>query len=175
MAGTAYLDFLQTDAAVNRGSSGGPLVDANGHVVGINTAIYGEAFQGISFAIPSSVARDVYGRLKSEGRVARGWLGVSLRELATEDASRLGITERGGALVSDVVAYKGQPSPAMRAGIRRDDLIVTWNGHRIPDPTSLSRRVASTPIGSQAEAVFIRGGRRVKVNVKVEPRPDDLD
>jgi S1-C subfamily serine protease len=175
VAGTVYQDFLQTDAAVNQGSSGGPLVDARGRVVGINTAIYGEAYQGISFAIPSSVARRVYERLKVEGRVERGWLGVSLRNMTPEDAAGVQQLATEGAVVVAVVRTGGRPSPAMRAGIRVDDIIVSWNSLPIRDSASLTRAVARTAVGSTVQADILRQGRKLAVEITVERRPQEID
>ena len=105
-----YQDFLQTDAAVNPGNSGGPLVNMKGQIVGINTAIVGPTYQGISFAIPSDMVHQVYDQLIKSGKVARGWLGVSMKELTPEESEKLGVS---GALVSGVLP----DSPAAEAGI----------------------------------------------------------
>jgi len=110
----SYQDFLQTDAAVNPGNSGGPLVNMSGQVVGINTAIYGKSYQGISFAIPSKIAKGVYEEIKTTGTVARGWLGVGIGDVTEKAASRLGLKEAHGALVGGVVP----DSPAEKAGIQ---------------------------------------------------------
>ena len=99
-----YHDFLQTDAAVNPGNSGGPLVDSRGKVIGINTAIVGETYQGISLAIPSSIARPIYERIVRDGRVARGWLGVYPRDVVAEEIESLGLSKPEGALVTEVRA-----------------------------------------------------------------------
>jgi serine protease Do len=135
-----FLDFLQTDAAVNPGNSGGPLVDIQGKVVGINTAIVGRAYQGISFAIPSAMARDVYERLRSSGKVVRCWLGVKPGELTARAAEDLDLKDKRGAVVQQVVAG----SPAARAGIREDDVILTWNGQPVESPAALTLLVANT-------------------------------
>lgn len=170
LGATAYQDFLQTDAAVNPGNSGGPLVNLAGQVVGINTAILGRSFQGISFAIPSDLARDVYERLKESGRVERGWLGVRLQELTPELAEQLGLTAARGALVVDVIPN----APAAEAGIQQGDVVVQWNGEPVGDPTDLGLMVARTPIGSTAQAVIVRGGEEITVEVDVTERPANL-
>jgi len=162
-----YEDFLQTDAAVNPGNSGGPLVDLRGQVVGINTAIYGPAYLGISFAIPSHIARDVYKKLRDTGTVARGWLGVALQSLDDELADRFGVEGTQGALVTGVL----NNSPAAAAGIQPGDVIVEWNGKSVADPSELSFAVAGTRIGSQASMVVIRDGNRMEVEVTVAERP----
>ena len=162
-----YEDFLQTDAAVNPGNSGGPLVNLKGEVVGINTAIYGPAYLGISFAIPSQIARDVYKKLRDTGTVARGWLGVALQSLDDELADRLGIDGTEGALVTGVLPE----SPAAKAGLRIGDVIVEWNGKTMVDPSALSFAVAATPIGSEATVVLLRDGERMELTVTVTQRP----
>lgn len=165
---SAYQDFLQTDAAVNPGNSGGPLVNLGGEVVGINTAIVGRSFQGISFAIPSDVARDVYERIRESGAVARGWLGVRLQELTPELVEQLMLPLGRGALVAEVVPR----GPAAEAGIEQGDVIVRWNGEEVADPIDLGLIVARTEIGSVAEVVVMRGGEEVTLEVSVGARPD---
>ena len=172
MAGTAWQDFLQTDAAVNPGNSGGPLVDAHGRIVGINTAIVGNAYQGISFAIPSSVARQVYENLRTSGRVERGWLGAQLGDVTTEVASAFNLSVNRGAYVVAVVTTDARnPSPAQLAGLRPGDIIVKWNGQPINDGGILTRLVAATKIGSDAEVTVVREGREVTLTVHIAERP----
>jgi Do/DeqQ family serine protease len=165
--GSPYQDFLQTDAAVNPGNSGGPLVNINGEIVGINTAIIGRSFQGITFSIPSNMAKEVYDRLRTTGKVARGWLGVELAELTPEIAKKLQVDTPQGALVNDVL----RGAPAEKAGIEPGDVIVEWNKHPIDGPTALSLLVARTKVGTKADAVVIRDGKRITVPVTVEERP----
>ncbi len=162
-----YQNFLQTDAAVNPGNSGGPLVNLSGEVVGINTAIVGSSYQGISFAIPSEIARDVVDRLQKEGRVSRGWLGVALQTLSEELAERLGYDSTDGALIAGVI----QESPAEKAGLRKDDILVEWNGTSIDDPSMLTLLVAQTDPGTEAELVVVRRGKRIKLRVTTGERP----
>lgn len=157
-----HQDFLQTDAAVNPGNSGGPLVNMQGQVVGINTAIYGEQNLGISFAIPSVVAQEVYKRLREDGHIPRGWLGVYMQDVDEEET---------GALVIDVY----RPSPAARAGVQRSDVIVGWNDTRVENSTDVSRAVAGTKIDSDAVVVVVRGGSRVELDVRVGERPLQMD
>jgi len=175
VAGTVYQDFLQTDAAVNPGNSGGPLVDARGRVVGISTAIVGEAYQGISFAIPSSIARGVYERLKSTGRVERGWLGVSLEDVSDEMAERLRLPSASGARVMGVYTHASRPSPAQEAGLQSDDVIVRWDGRPTPDSATLSQLVARTEVGATVDVAAIRGGVEQVFQVRVGQRPDSID
>jgi S1-C subfamily serine protease len=175
MAGRVYQDLLQTDAAVNPGNSGGPLVDAHGRVVGINTAIMGESFQGISFAIPSRVARQVYEGLKKDGHVERGWLGVGLGDVTEELAPQLGLSNPSGARILAVYTDAAQPSPAQKAGLRADDVVVRWNGLAIADAAALSLSVARTEAGSTAEAVVVRAGKTFTVKIVVGRRPQNID
>ena len=161
-----YQDFLQTDAAVNPGNSGGPLVNMKGEVVGINTAIVGPTYQGVSFAIPSDMARRVYDELVSKGNVARGWLGVAMQELTPELAEKLELSGTNGALVAGVVPG----SPAEKAGIKSGDVIVKWNGRPIDGPHELGLAVAWTKAGEKATAVVIRDGKEQSLTVLVAER-----
>ncbi len=175
VAGRVYQDLLQTDAAVNPGNSGGPLVDAQGRVVGINTAIMGESYQGISFAIPSVIAKRVYDRLKSDGRVDRGWVGVGLDDVTEAMVQQLKLNSTNGARVVAVYTDAASPSPAQQAGLQADDVVVRWNGIAIRDAASLSLSVAQSEIGSTAEAVVIRRGETLTLRVTVARRPVNLD
>ncbi len=165
-----YQDFLQTDAAVNPGNSGGPLVDLQGRIVGINTAILGKTYQGVSFAIPSDMAKGVYERLKAEGQIRRAWLGVALDEVARRagDPSKLGTSE--GALIVQV--HPGQP--ADKAGLQSGDVVVKWKGLPIRHPMDLKLRVAETPITEKVEVVALRNGEPKTFEVTVSERPAEL-
>ena len=171
LAGTPYQDFLQTDAAVNPGNSGGPLVNARGGVVGVNTAIVGDAYQGISFAVPSNVAREVYERLRGDGEVRRGWLGVALDSITRERAEELGVQEGLGAIVAQVVKDGAKDSPASAAGILVGDIVLRWNDAPIKGPASLSNLVARTEVGTKAQVVLLRAGEEMIVEVAVGERP----
>src|SRR5487761_1863378 len=140
-----YQTFLQTDAAVNPGNSGGPLLNIRGELVGITTAIIVEAYQGISFDLPREVAKDIYERIKKHGRVARGWLGVQLAALSPGVADKLTLKEQAGAFVGGIL----RGSPAEEAGLEPGDLIVKWNGQKVPSNLELPLLVASTQIGSK--------------------------
>jgi serine protease Do len=164
-----YQNFLQTDAAVNPGNSGGPLLNVSGELVGITTAIV-EAYQGISFAIPSEVARDVYERLKEKGHVARGWLGVQMADMDAEVAKQLNLGGQKGAFVGGVL----RGSPADAAGILPGDLIVEWNGQKVSNNLELPLMVASTQIGSTAKVKVVREGKPLELNVKITERAQDL-
>ncbi len=165
-----FQDFLQTDAAVNPGNSGGPLVNIKGELVGINTAIIGNAYQGISFAIPSSAAREVYEKLKKTGKVARAWLGVALMDLTPELAQRLSLPSLQGALVQRV-----QPgAPASKAGVKEGDVIVEWNSQPVENSAALSLLIAKSEIGTTAKMVVIRDGQKVTLDAPVEERPEQI-
>ncbi len=159
--------FLQTDAAVNPGNSGGPLVNLSGEVVGINTAIYGRSYQGLSFAIPSQLAERVYERLKSSGSIARGYIGVALQDLNPQLAEQLHAKSTYGTVVTGVV--KG--SPAAAAGIELDDIIVAVADQKINDSEDLRTAVARAKIGDSLKVAFFRDGARQEVQVTVAQRP----
>lgn len=165
-----FQKYLQTDAAVNPGNSGGPLVNIEGKIVGINTAIVGPSYQGVSFSIPSDEARAVYEKIKQDGKVARGWLGVAPQPLTPALAKQLQLKEMKGFVVQDIVTG----SPAERAGLRPGDVIVEWNGQPIDTPAMLSPIVAATPIGSTAKAIVIRDGQPTEINIEVQERPGQI-
>lgn len=166
-----YQDFLQTDAAVNPGNSGGPLVDSQGRVVGINTAIVGEAYQGISFAIPSNVARAIYQRIRQDGRVTRGWLGVQPGDVTPEVADQLGLPAATGALVQHVQrAVDGVPTPAQQAGLQAKDVILRWNGQAVKGRTDLFYHVGMTEVGTTVDVIIWREGQRRALQVTVGER-----
>jgi serine protease Do len=167
-----YDEFLQTDAAINRGNSGGPLLNIKGEVIGINTAIFSPTggSVGIGFAIPSSLARPVIEDLKRFGQVHRGWLGVQVQRVTPEIAESLGMEEAEGALVSTVAPG----SPAETIGIQQGDVIVSFGGESIEEMRELPRRVATTPIGSVVPMELLRDGRMQTMTVTVaELQPDE--
>lgn len=175
LAGTQFhQDFLQTDAAVNPGNSGGPLVDSNGRVVGINTAIVGDSYQGISFAIPGNLAREMYDRIKAEGIVRRGWLGVQLDEVSDALAQQLGLPgAAGGTRGVLIVSVYPQPggSPAAKAGLLAGDVVLRWNDLPMKSPSDLSAAVGKTPIDSRAKVLVWRSGQELTFEVTVGERP----
>jgi S1-C subfamily serine protease len=171
LAGTAYQNFLQTDTAVNPGNSGGPLVNTEGRVIGVNTAIVGEAYQGICFAIPSNVAKMIFERLRDEGTVRRGWLGVKLEEITEQHARDIGLPSSTGAYIAGVVDQGDGGSPAAKAGIQAGDVVIKWNDRTISGPAQLSNAVAETEIGSQARVVLFRQGQELQFDVIVGLRP----
>ncbi len=162
---SSYQDFLQTDAAINPGNSGGPLLNLNGEVIGVNAAIVSQSggFEGIGFAIPSNMALYVAKSLIANGKVARGWLGVSTQDLTPELAKSFGLNAPRGALVADVV--KG--SPAEKAGIRRGDVIISYRGKPILDGSSLRNEVATSPIDGMVNITIIRNGKKQKIPVRI--------
>ena len=163
----AYQDFLQTDAAVNPGNSGGPLLNLRGEVVGINTAILGKTFQGVSFAIPSSIAQTVYLRLRHEGRVQRGWLGVALEEVNSHLAEKYKLNPPHGAHITHV-----RPGdPAHRAGLQAGDIVLSWQGSPIIDPADFSFQVAQTNVAEEAKITVLRDGQQKTLQVTVGLRP----
>lgn len=168
-AGTMHQDFLQTDAAVNPGNSGGPLVDSHGRVVGINTAILGDSYQGISFAVPSTIAQDVYSRLRREGHVERGYLGVEMAPIDEDMQDRFGLDAAEGVLVVSTV---GPDSPAYLAGIEAGDVITHFDAAKVLDPTQLARRVAATTVGTAVQVTVLRRGLPLELRVEIGRRPN---
>jgi serine protease Do len=171
LGGSPYQDFLQTDAAINPGNSGGPLVDVTGKIVGLNTAIVGRTYQGISFSIPGNAAREVYERLRSEGKVERGYLGVKLADLNANLARRLGLKTLQGALVEEVV----EGTPAAKAGIESGDVITEWNGHSVADATELVLLIGRSRVGAPIRVVLLRDGKQVELEVTIEPEPEQAE
>jgi serine protease Do len=160
-------DFIQTDAAINRGNSGGPMFNTDGEVIGINTVIFtpnGVGNVGIGFAVSSNLAKPVIEQLKENGTVERGWLGVKIQTLSKQLAESMGLETTQGALVADVI--KG--SPADKAGIKLGDVIIQFNGQNIATMRRLPRIVAETPIGKAVEAIIIRDGKKLSTSVKIE-------
>lgn len=164
----AYDDFIQTDASLNPGNSGGPLFNLNGEVVGVNTAIVAQG-QGIGFAIPIKMAEFVIGQLKGGGKVVRGWLGVYVQELTPEIASGLSLNEDDGVLVSDVTPG----SPADKAGIKRGDVVVEFEGKKVDDVSDLTTMAAVAEPGTEVNIKLIHDGKPRDVTVKLAEAPDD--
>ena len=157
-----YDNFIQTDASINPGNSGGPLINMKGEVVGINTAIIASG-QGIGFAIPINMAKEIAPQLQEKGHVTRGWLGVSIQEVTPELAKSFDLKEKKGALVSQVVSG----SPAEKAGIEQGDVIVEFDGKEVADSKDLPRIVASTPVGEAVTIKLLRNGKVLDRQVKV--------
>ena len=166
-----YDDFLQTDAAINRGNSGGPLFNMDGQVIGVNTAIISPTGGsiGIGFAVPSNSAVQVVDQLKQYGETRRGWLGVHVQNVTEEIAASLGLPEPKGALVAKV----SPDSPAATAGIQSSDVILTFDGEPIENMRGLPRAVAATAIGKAVAVQLLRKGQTMDVTVTVGRLPED--
>lgn len=160
-----YDDYLQTDAPINRGNSGGPMFNIEGEVIGVNSAIFSPSggSVGIGFAIPSSLAKSVVEQLKTTGHTRRGWLGVRIQAVTPEIAESLGIGKPRGALVSSITA----DGPAAKAKIEVGDVIVSFDGKDVPDMHRLPRIVAETDIDKAVNMTVIRKGKEVLLKVKV--------
>ena len=157
-----YDNFIQTDASINPGNSGGPLINLQGEVVGINTAIIASG-QGIGFAIPINMAKEIAPQLQKRGHVTRGLLGVAIQDVTPELAKSLGLKDSRGALVSQVVPG----GPADKAGIEQGDVIVNFDGRTVGDSKDLPRVVASTPVGKTVTVKLFRDGKEVERQAKV--------
>jgi serine protease Do len=166
----SYQDFLQTDAPINPGNSGGPLLNLKGEVIGINAAIATESggFEGIGFAIPSNMATKIADTLIAHGKVERGWLGVSISDLKPDAAKSIGLPSPKGAMVADVV--KG--SPAAIAGLKRGDVILSYQDQSVADSSSLRNAVADTPSGQQAKMTIWRDKKKQELVVKIGSMED---
>lgn len=162
-----YENFLQTDASINPGNSGGPLFNMHGEVIGINTAIINFA-QGIGFAIPSNMARQVLEQLLVRGKVVRGWLGVGIQPVTADLASKFGVNEGEGVLVNEVF----EKDPAARAGIKPGDIITKVDGKAVETPNMLSRLIATLPPGATARIEIVRDGQRRILPVPLSERQD---
>jgi serine protease Do len=167
-----YEDFIQTDAAINPGNSGGPLVDIKGELIGINTAIFSRSggYQGIGFAVPSNMARLVMDQLVQKGKITRGWLGVTIQELTPELSQKFGIKNSKGALVGDIA--KG--SPAEKAGLKRGDVILEFNGKNVQDVGNLRNMVAQSKVGSEVPVLIRRGDKEYSVKVTIAELPKEI-
>jgi len=166
-----YDDFLQIDASINRGNSGGPAFDLEGNVVGINTAIFSPSggSVGIGFAIPASTAQDVVESLKNNGSVTRGWLGVQIQSVTEDIAESMGLDIEKGAIVADVT----DDSPALAAGIKTGDTITKVNGEEVSDPRDLAKKVARLAPGKTTKVELIRNGKTMEIDVELGKMPGD--
>lgn len=168
-----FENFIQTDAAINKGNSGGALVDTRGDLVGINTAILSSdgRWQGIGFATPVAVAEEVMHDLIRYGHVVRGYLGVSVQDITPQQAASIGLTDDHGGLITGVM----QPSPAASAGILPGDLLLGIDGDAVRDGYDAMNRVAGSKPGSQLKVELLRNGAPVEVTVVVGERPASMD
>ena len=168
---SAYVDYMQIDAPINRGNSGGPTFDLNGNVIGVNSAIFSPTGGnvGIGFAIPAQTANTIVQQILRSGRVTRGWIGVSIQGLDDDLARSLGLEDTRGALVGSVVA----DGPAARGGLQQGDVILSLNGNRIEDNRDLTQRIGATGVGDTARVEILRGGQRRTLNVRLGERPSE--
>jgi serine protease Do len=173
LPGAAYDDFIQTDASINKGNSGGPLVNMKGEVIGINTAIYSPTggSVGIGFAQSTNVVKPVVDQIIQFGKAKRGWLGVRIQSIQDDMVEGLGLKQAKGALVASVQAG----SPAAAAGIQPRDVITEFDGKDVTDNGRLPRLVATTPIDKAVPVKLIRDGKEKTVQVKVAEMPADVD
>ncbi len=163
-----YDDYIQTDAAINRGNSGGPLFNTDGEVVGINTAIFSQTggSVGVGFAVPSELAEGIVRQLREFGETMRGWLGVNLADLSPEEASDYGLEDNKGAMVMTVRSN----SPALRGGMQSQDFVIRYDGKEIAEVRDLTRAVADTPVGKTVTIRVLREGRPVNLRVTIDRR-----
>jgi len=166
-----FLDFIQIDAPINRGNSGGPTFDLQGRVVGVNTAIYSPngGSVGIGFAIPAKVAKETVAQLIDTGSVTRGWLGVSIQPVTTEIAAALGRKDTDGALIAEVL----DGSPAQKAGFENGDLVLKLNGRGIASPRDLTRSISAISPGEKAKVSVLRNGAEKQLAVTLGQRDQE--
>jgi len=166
-----YDDFIQIDAPVNRGNSGGPTFDLSGNVIGVNTAIYSPSggSVGIGFAIPADTVKRVVDELKSDGQVTRGWIGVQIQPVTQDIADSIGLSKPGGALVADVT----KDGPAAKAGIANGDAILAVNGQEVAGPRELARAIASIRPGTAADLTVWREGKQTSLKVETAKLPGE--
>lgn len=169
---SAYDDFIQTDAAINRGNSGGPLFNLQGEVIGINTAIFSQTGSsiGIGFAIPANTVLPLIKQLRETGEIRRGWIGVSIQPVDEQIAESLNLPGTRGALIAGV----GDNTPAGQAGIQIGDVIIRFDGQEVKEMRNLPRIVAGTPVGKTVDVVVIRKGKEQTLKLTVQ-RLDDPD
>jgi Do/DeqQ family serine protease len=160
----SYQDFMQTDAAINPGNSGGPLLNLKGEVIGVNAVIVSESggFEGIGFTIPSDMAQHVAKALIAHGKVERGWLGITTRDLTPKLAKSVNAETEKGALIAEVI--KG--GPADKAGLKKNDVIINFQGKGIPDSSALRNEAANTPVGQEVKVTILREGKKLEVTLK---------
>ncbi len=166
-----YDDFIQTDASINRGNSGGPMFNLDGRVIGINTAIFSPSggSVGIGFSIPANLAKPVIDQLKEFGRARRGWLGVRIQTVTEELAESLGLSSAHGALVANLT----EGGPAEKAKVKVGDVILAFDGKPIDEMRNLPRIVAETPVGKATKVVVWRQGKEVTLSVKLGEFPEE--
>jgi serine protease Do len=169
---TQYEDFIQTDAAINPGNSGGALVNTKGELVGINTAIFSQTggYQGVGFAVPTSMGKPVYESLVKTGKVTRGWLGVHIQDVNQDLAKSFKLKESKGALVSDVK----EDSPADKGGLKAGDVIIKYQDSPVTDGVALQRLVTKTTVGTKATVTVVRDGHEKDLAVTIGELPEPV-
>jgi serine protease Do len=165
-------DFIQTDAAINRGNSGGPMFNQNGEVIGVNTAIFSPSggSVGIGFAIPTSLAKPILDQLRLHGRAYRGWLGVKIQHVTEEIAESLALPEPAGALILEIT----KDGPAAKSGLQNGDVILQFDGKDVREMHNLPRLVAETPIGKQVELIIWRTGQKMSISLSLGEYPEEV-
>ena len=165
-----YVDYIQIDASINRGNSGGPLFNDVGEVIGVNTAIFSPngGSVGIGFAIPASVAQSVVDQLRDDGHVARAWLGVEIQPVTPEIAQGLSLDKAHGALISKIMP----DSPAAKTELQTGDVIVGFNGQKVENTRQLPRIVAKAPVGEKATVNVLRDGNQLSIDTTLQPIPE---
>jgi len=168
-----YDDFLQIDAPINQGNSGGPLFSMDGQVIGVNAAIYSPngGSVGIGFAIPSNMVKAVVAQLEQKGKVERGWLGVQIQKVTPEIAGAVGLKEAQGAMVLEITP----DSPAAKAAVKQGDIILSFAGQKVADPRELARAVANEPAGTRTNLAVWRDGAEKNLNVVIGKQPEEAN
>ena len=169
LGATPYDDFIQTDTPINPGNSGGPLINTQGEVVGINTAVM-QMGQGLGFSLPVDLAKKLIPELKANGKVTRSWLGVSVQDITLTDKESLNLNVDQGSLVRAVVV----DSPAYKAGLKKNDVIVEFAGHMISNSRKLPKEVVYTPSGEKISLKLVREGKTMTINVTLQPFPKHM-
>jgi serine protease Do len=170
---STFVDYIQIDAPINRGNSGGPTFDVYGRVIGVNTAIYSPSggSVGIGFAIPADVADNIAKQLISGGHITRGYLGATIQAVTPEIAESVGIPGKTGALVAELVPG----GPAQKAGVQPGDVVLQVNGHAVKDSTDLTRQVAASHTGDTLNLTILRNGKQIAIAVKSGVRPSEQE
>ena len=163
-----YEDFIQTDASINPGNSGGPLLNIYGEVIGINTAIVASG-QGIGFAIPANMAKNIIEQIIKKGVIERSWLGVGIQKLTPELAESMGIKKVEGILINRIY----ENSPAEKAGLKEGDVILECNGTKLEDPSDLQKIVIGVPVGTVLKLKILRDNKTLQIDIKTEKMPSD--
>ena len=169
---TQYEDFIQTDAAINPGNSGGALVNTKGELVGINTAIFSQSggYQGVGFAVPTSMSKPIYESLIKTGKVVRGFLGIGIQDLNQDLAKSFGIKDAKGAIVSNVK----EDGPADQGGLKQGDVIISYQGSPIEEAVVLQRMVTRTPVGTKVPVKVMRDGHEKELTITIGEQPDTI-